>query len=151
MQISLKHPKHYHKTSLRPYLYIAVLPLAIVYYECVFNLFTSKHLFTWDALLMMQFSIAYGLLACLLISVVKRPKANRIVTAVLMALLTIPYFVEYFVYCGFKVFYDFTTITSGAKDVATGYTKEAMQVVFSWNGLLFFLLLTLPFALFLIF
>ena len=151
MQISLKQPKHYHKTSLRPYLYIAVLPLTIVYYECVFNLFTSKHLFTWDALLMMQFSIAYGLLACLLISVVKRPKANRIVTAVLMALLTIPYFVEYFVYCGFKVFYDFTTITSGAKDVATGYTKEAMQVVFSWNGLLFFLLLTLPFALFLIF
>lgn len=136
---------------LRSWLYIAVFPLAIVYYECVFNLMTSNDLLSWGTKLMLLFSIAYGLLAFLLMSFIKSRRASRIVTTLLLILLTVPYLVEYFVYCGFKTFYDVVTMFSGAKDMAGSYMSEAMLVVFSWNGLLAVVLFSVPAVLFCVF
>ena len=152
MSTLFKHPERLHAApralSLRAWLYTAVFPLVVVYYECVFNLSTSKELFTWGTPMMVLFSIAYGLLAFLPVSFIRNRKASYIVTLSLIILLTIPYLVQYFVYSGFKSFYDITTMTSGAKDMAGGYTSEAMDVVFSWNGLLKFVLFALPAVLF---
>ena len=129
---------------LKALLQAAVFALVIPYYEIVFNLSTSRELFTWGTPMMLLFSVAYGLIVFLPISFIKNPKANYIVSIVLLAVMTVPYLVQYFVYSGFKNFYDLTTMTSGAKDMATGYTAEAIQVVVSWSGLLRFVLFALP-------
>ena len=137
--------------SLRALLYIAVFPLAIVYYECIFNLSIGEKLFTWGTPMMVLFSVAYGLLIFLGTSFIKNRKAHYIASIVLIALLTLPYLVQYFVFSGFKTLYGLVTMASGAKDMAGGYTSEAMQVVFSWNGLLKFALFALPAVLFAVF
>ena len=133
------------------WIYIAVFPLLIVYYECILNLSTSRNLFSWGTPMMVLFSFAYGLLVLLIVTFVKKPKLNRIVTILLMILLSVPYLVQYFVYSGFKSFYDVTTMTSGAKDMAGSYMSEAMQVVFSWGGILRIVLFMLPAVLFFVF
>ena len=139
------------RMSLRTLLYIAVFPLLIVYYECVLNLSTSRNLFSWGTPMMVLFSFAYGLLVLLAVSFVKKPKLNRIVIVLLMVLLSVPYLIQYFVYSGFKSFYDVTTMTSGAKDMAGSYMSEALQVVFSWSGILRIVLFMLPAVLFYVF
>ena len=88
------------------------------------------------------------MIAYLGVSFIKNKKVNYIVSIVLMGLLTIPYFVQYFVYSGFKNLYSLTTMSSGAADMASGYTKEALDVVISWDGGLKFLLFALPAVLF---
>ena len=136
------------RMSWRTWIYIAVFPLLIVYYECILNLSTSRNLFSWGTPMMVLFSFAYGLLVFLIVSFLKRPKLNRIVTTLLMILLSVPYLVQYFVYSGFKSFYDVTTMTSGAKDMAGSYMSETMQVIFSWGGILRIVLFMLPAVLF---
>ncbi len=101
--------------------------------------------------MMVLFSVAYGLIAFLLLSFIRKPRASRIVSVLLLVLLTIPYLIQYFVYCGFKSFYDVTTMTSGAKDMAESYMNETVRVIFSWNGLLAILLYSLPTVLFCVF
>lgn len=139
------------RMSLHSWLYILVFPLLIVYYESVLNLSTSRNLFSWGTPMMVLFSFAYGLLVFLVVSFVKKPKLNRIVMMLLMVLLSVPYLIQYFVYSGFKSFYDVTTMTSGAKDMAGSYMSEAMQVVFSWSGILRIALFMLPAVLFYVF
>ena len=139
------------RMSWRTWIYIAVFPLLIVYYECILNLSTSRNLFSWGTPMMVLFSFAYGLLVFLIVSFLKRPKLNRIVTTLLMILLSVPYLVQYFVYSGFKSFYDVTTMTSGAKDMAGSYMSETMQVIFSWGGILRIVLFMLPAVLFYVF
>lgn len=129
----------------RAVIYIAVFALILPYYEVVFNLSTSKELFrSWGAPMMLLFSVSYGLIAYVIVSFIKNRKANHIVTTVLIALLTVPYLVQYFVYSGFKNLYSITTMVSGAADMAGGYSKEAMDVVVSWDGALKILLFALP-------
>ncbi len=133
---------------VKPLLYIAVFALVIPYYEIVFNLSTSRELFTWGTPMMLLFSVAYGLLAFLLVSFIKNRKASYIVSIVLIAVLALPYLVQYFVYKGFKSYYDIATMTSGAEDMVGGYMGETLQVIFSWTGLLKILLYALPALLF---
>lgn len=133
---------------LRALIYVAVFPLAIIYYECVFHLSIGEEPFTWGTPMKALFSVAYGLLFFLALSFIKHRKAHYIVTTVLIALLTLPYLVQYFVFSGFKTLYSLVTMASGAKDMASGYTSETMQVIFSWNGLLKMILFAIPAVLF---
>ena len=155
MSPMLKFPEPLHarprSMPLRSWLYIAVFPLAVVYYECIFNVTTSHTLLSWGTKFMVMFSVAYGLLAFLIASFIQRRKASRIVTTSLLILLTLPYLIQFFVYCGFKSFYDVTTMSSGAKDMAGSYMSETLQVIFSWKGLLEVVLFSVPAVLFCVF
>lgn len=152
MRPLLNRPEPLHAVTrsmpLRSWFYIAVFPLAILYYECIFTATTGSKLFSWGTPMMVLFSFAYGLLAFLILSFIKSRKASRIITVLLLVLLTLPYLIQYFVYCGFKSFYDITTMTSGAEDMAGGYMSETLQVIFSWNGLLEIVLFSVPATLF---
>lgn len=133
---------------LRALIHIAVFALVIPYYEIVFNLSTAEKLFTWGTPIMLLFSLAYGLLAYLIVSFIKNRKANYIVSIVLIAVLTLPYLVQYFVYSGFKSYYTIAYMVGGAEDMIGGYMGETIRVVCSWDGLLKILLFSLPAVLF---
>ena len=133
---------------LRSCIYIAVFTLVIPYYEIIFNLSTAKKLFTWGTPMMLLFSVAFGLIGYLLVSLFRKPKANHIAGIVWLAIATIPYLVQYFVYRGFKVYYDITTMTGGAKDMVGGFSDIALQLIFSWDGLFKIFLYALPAVLF---
>lgn len=136
---------------VRSALLLALFTAVIPYFECVFNLSTAKQLFTWGTPMMLLFAAVYGLLTYLLISLIRKPLAHYIVTIVWMVLTAVPYLVQYFVFQGFKVYYDITTMTSGAKDMFGGYSDIALQLIFSWDGLFKVLLFLLPAILFAIF
>ena len=133
------------------FIYVGIFALIIPYYECVFNLSTVKDVFTWGTPMMLLFAIAYGLIGYLLVSIVRKPVLHHIVSIVWMAVAAIPYLAQYFVYRGFLVYYDIATMTGGAKDVAGSYSDIALQLIFSWDGLLKIALFVLPIVLFGIF
>lgn len=132
-------------------LFLTVFPLIIFYYECVFRLTTSGAFLSVGTLARLLFSLAYGALAYLLVTLVKNPKVVRIIAAVLMSLLAIIYLVEYFIYRQFKVFYDVSTVLLGAEDAVGGFSDVIFLLIFSWDGLLKILLFTLPVVLFCVF
>ena len=130
---------------------IGVFAIIVPYFDCVFNLSTVNQLFTWGTPIMLAFAIPFGLIGYLLVSLFRRPKANYIATIVWMVLTAVPYLVQYFVYRGFKVYYDITTMTGGAEDMFSGYSDIALQLIFSWDGILKILLFLLPAILFAVF
>lgn len=132
----------------RSLIYIAIFTLLIPYYEIVFNLSTVNKLFAWGMPIMLLFSVAFGLVGYLLVSAFRKPKAGYIASIVWMAVATIPYLVQYFVYRGFKIYYDITTMTGGAKDMVGGFSDIALQLIFSWDGLFKIFLYALPAILF---
>ena len=100
---------------------------------------------------MMLFSLAYGMIGYLLVSLFKKSKATYITTIVLLALTAVPYLVQYFVYRQFKVFYDINTITGGAADAVGGFTHEIRRLLISWDGFFKMFLFFLPAILWAIF
>ena len=131
--------------------YIAVFSLVVFYYECVFRLSTSADLFSLATLCQMLFSFAYGALGYLLVTLINKPKALRITTAVVMGLCAVVYLVEYFIYRQFKVFYDVSTVLLGAEDAVGGFSDVIFSLIFSWDGLLKISLFALPVVLFSVF
>lgn len=123
---------------------ISIFALVIAYYECVFNLSTAKELWSWGLPIMLMFSIGYGLLSYLILSLFRRPMLHHILSVVWMAVSVVPFLAQYFVYRAFLVYYDITTMTGGAKDVAGSYSGLALQIIFSWDGLLKFVLFLWP-------
>ena len=130
---------------------ILVFIIIIPYFECVFNLATVNQLFTWGTPMMLLFAVAFGLLGYLLISLFRKPKVHYIATIVWLVLMAIPYLVQYFVYEGFKLYYDITTMLSGAEDMVGSYSDLALEIIFSWNGIGMLLLYFLPAILFAVF
>ena len=132
------------KREISSYLLILVFPLAMVYFESVFRIATAGNLFSWSTFNMVLFSLAYGMVGYLLVTLFKKPKATYITTIVLLALTAVPYLVQYFVYRQFKVFYDINTITGGAADAVGGFTHEIRRLLISWDGFLKLFLFFLP-------
>lgn len=130
---------------------IAVFALIVPYFEIIFNLSTVNQLFTWGTPIMLLFAIPFGLVGYLLISLFRKPKANYIATIVWMLLMAMPYLIQYFVYRGFKIYYDITTMTGGAEDMFSGYSDIALQLIFSWDGIFKIVLFLLPAILFALF
>jgi len=138
-------------TTLHSLLFIALFPLVIFYYESVFNIATIGDGLGIDTLCRLLFSIAYGGIAYLLVTIAKKPKVVHILSSVLFGLLAIPYLVEYFVYRQFKVFYDVNTILLGAEDAVGGFSDVIFSLIFSWDGFLKIALFLLPVILYSIF
>lgn len=132
------------RSMLSALLFIAVFPVVLFYYESVFNLSTSGNFLSLATVSRMLFSFAYGGVGYLLVTLLKKPKAVHIVTAVLMGLCALPYLVEYFVYRQFKVFYDVATVLLGAEDAVGGFSDVIFLLIFSWDGLLKIALFALP-------
>lgn len=132
----------------RSLIYIGIFALVIPYYEIVFNLSTVKKLFTWGTPMMLLFSVAFGLIGYLLVSLFRNPKVHHVASIVWLGIATIPYLVQYFVYRGFKIYYDITTMTGGAKDMVGGFSDIALQLIFSWDGMFKIFLYALPAILF---
>ena len=106
---------------------ISIFVFIIPYFECLFNLATLNQLFTWGTPIMLLFSIAFGLLGYLLISLFRKPVAHYIATIVWLVLMAVPYLVQYFVYEGFKLYYDITTMLYGAEDRANDQTRQTKR------------------------
>lgn len=136
---------------LRSSVLISVFVLIFPYFEIVFNLSTVNQLFSWGTPMMLLFSVSFGLIGYLLISLFRNPKANYIATIVWMVLMAIPYLVQYFVYRGFKLYYDITTMVYGAEDMVGGYSDIALGLIFSWDGIFKIFLFLLPAILFAVF
>lgn len=147
----MKHNRKSQEGPLHTLPLIAVLPLVIFYYECVFNIATTGNGLDTGLLCRLLFSFVYGGVAYLLATLFRKPKATHILTSILIGILAVPYLVEYFVYRQFKVFYDVNTILLGAEDAVGGFSDVIFSLIFSWDGLIKIALFLLPFVLFCIF
>ena len=132
-------------------IFVGIMPLVLFYYEALFHISTSHGFFSLGTLCTMLFSFAYGLICYLLITITKKAKAIRIITASVIGVFAVPYLVEYFVYRQFKEFYDLNTITGGAGDALTSYVNETLALIFCFDGISNILLYFTPLALYLIF
>lgn len=132
-------------------LFIALFPVVLFYYERVFNLSTSDNYLTIDTLCRLLFSFAYGGIAYLLVTLLRKPKAMHITAAILLGICAVPYLVEYFVYRQFKVFYDVSTVFFGAGDAIEGFSDVIFSLIFSWDGFFKIALFALPTVLFSVF
>ena len=130
---------------------ISIYALLVPYFECAFNLSTVHQLFTWGTPIMLLFAVPFGLIGYLLVSLFRKPKAHYIASIVWMVLMTIPYLVQYFVYRGFKLFYDINTMVYGAEDMVGEFSDIALQLIFSWDGIFKIFLFLLPAILFAVF
>lgn len=137
----------------RSLIYMGVFALLLPYYEMVFNLTTTNTLFTAEvksaSWIMILFSVAYSLVAFLIVSCIPNRRVNHTVSVVLMALLSLPYLVEFYIYKGFGQFYGFTTARDGATDMFNSYMSETLVVVFKhFYGLILFALPAVAFEIF---
>ncbi|MBQ0083811.1 MAG: sulfatase-like hydrolase/transferase [Clostridiales bacterium] len=123
---------------------ILLLPIVLAYYEIVFKIATVGGFFSIGTLFTVIFSFAAGLILYLLASIAKNRKTNRIVTAVIMIVFAVLFLVEYFIFKQFKIFYDVNTVLGGAGGVITGFWKETLVLIFSFDGILKVVLYFLP-------
>ena len=112
-----------------------LLPLSILYYECVLCLSATEEFFSVGTVCRMLFSLAYGGILCIPILLIRNIKAAKAATVTLTALCAVPFLVEYFVYRQFKVFYDVSTVVLGAGDAVGGFSRDIYQLIFCWDGL----------------
>jgi len=126
-------------------------PAAFFFWEVVFSVSVSGELLPYSAMEMLLFSLAAGSVVELVTSLLPWQKANRVIRLCLLLILSLPYHIEYFVHCQFRVLYDVTTVINGAGGVARGFMTEVKRLVFSPSGLLFIFLGLLPGILYAVF
>ena len=119
-------------------------PLALIYCEFLFKLSTGSPIFCLGTAVMLFYSAFFGILIWFLSTISKNTLANRIIGAVLLALFSLSFTIEYFVYKYFKIFYDLNTLFGGASDAMTGFADEIFALVFSFDGIMKILLFFLP-------
>ena len=126
-----------------------LFPLLLFYFEIVFNLSTVRTLSGVKFLYIFLFSVFGGLIIHLFCTIFRNTNINRVIKAVFMFLLAVPFLVEYFVYLEFKIFYDLATVTAGAGHVIFGgFLGQTLKLIFSLRGLLRLLLYFAPFGLY---
>lgn len=128
--------KAFLKEKILPILHVFLFPLLFFYYEIVFKASTTGNVFGVDTVFILLFSVVYGSILYLLISILKKPLLIRIVTAVFMGVYALIFIVEYFVFKQFKIYYDVSTIFAGAGDALGEFYKDIFGLVFSVDGLL---------------
>lgn len=132
-------------------LYVLVFPLLILYYEFIFKLTAAGNVFNSGTLVLLLFSVCYGLLLYLPLSFIKNRTARYVVTLCFTVLGALFYLIQDFIYLQFKIYYDINTIFFGSADAVTSYTKELFALIFSAEGLFRILLFFLPAILYAIF
>ncbi len=118
--------------------------IVILYYEIIFQIFTGSSLGEPGTAGLVLFSLAYGGILALLLTVSRRQRVNSLLAGFAYGILALPYLVEYFVYRQFKIYYDLNTVMGGAADVAGSYRTDIFLMVFTWSGILTILLYLLP-------
>ena len=117
---------------------ISMLILAVVffYFEILFRIVTGVHI-GYGLIPILLFSLIYGQIGYLLTSIARSRKINHRIKTVLIAVTTLPFLVEYFIFRQFKVYYSINTITNAAGDVATSnFLLDIFKLIFSLQGLL---------------
>lgn len=130
---------------------VYLFPLALIYYEIVFRIFTVGGIFRLRTLLLVPFCCAYGGIGYLLSTIFKNRRANYFVTLALLLLTALPYGVEAFVYRAFKIFFNIKAIVDGAGDVAMDFSGEVFRLIFSFRGIACIAMFLLPGGLYLFF
>ena len=139
------------KTRKSAYWLMLVFPLAMVYFECLFHIATLESFFSWSTFHLILFALAGGVVGYLLTTLFKKPKGIYVATIVLLAVIAVPYLIEYFVHRQFKVYYDLNTIFNGANDVMDGFLGDIFRLIFCWDGLSKIFLFFLPAILYALF
>lgn len=128
----------------------AMLAGVFFYYELIFQWSTLGTVFSKGTFWMLLLCIGYGGIGYLLVSLFKKPRLNRIITGVYLLLAALPFLIEYFVFRQFKLLYDVNTVFAGAGDALTNYYRDVFAMVFSFSGIVRFVLYLLPGVLYLI-
>ena len=128
-----------------------ILPVIFFYYEIVFRLSTTGHLFRFSFFLTLLFSLCYGMIGYFLTTITKKPRWNHIIKLLLIIITAVPFLVEYFVFRKFNALYDLNTVKGGAGDVAGGFMGDVVRMVFSLSGLFHIFLFLLPLILYAVF
>ena len=150
-QQQAKEPMKGAKTRKSAYWLMLVFPLAMVYFECLFHIATLESFFSWSTFHLILFALAGGVVGYLLTTLFKKPKGIYVATIVLLAVIAVPYLIEYFVHRQFKVYYDLNTIFNGANDVMDGFLGDIFRLIFCWDGLSKIFLFFLPAILYALF
>ena len=129
-------------------LMLALFPLAFIYYEIIFNLFTIQDLSLQSIIHTSLFTIAYGLVCGLVCTLFNKKGINHIITGLILFGTAVVFLVEYFVYKYFKIFYDLKTVTGGAGDVVGGFGGKVLELIFAPSGLMIIALFLIPTILF---
>lgn len=119
-------------------------PVAVLWFEFIFKLSTGSTLFCSGTLAVIFYSLFAGGLIHFVSTLTRKAPVNRLIGTVLLFLLSVPFLVEYFVYRGFKIFYDINTLTGGAGDMMTGFAGDTVRLVFSPDGIFKLFLFFLP-------
>ena len=130
---------------------VYLFPLALIYYEIVFRIFTVGGIFRLRTLLILPFCCAYGGIGYLLCTIFKSRRVNYCITLGVILLTALPYGVEAFVYRSFKIFFNIKAIVDGAGDVAADFSGEVFRLIFSFRGIACIVAFLLPSALYLFF
>ena len=131
------------REALRTWVGTTDITCGLLFLELAFKTSTTGDFWPSTPVIVL-FSCAIGQLLGLACSLARTERANRIARTCVLAVLGVLFSVEYFVYCQFKLFYDPTTVLSGASDVAGQFGGEAASLVFSPDGLFHVALFLLP-------
>lgn len=130
---------------------IVFWPLAVVYLELVIGCSTSGLNVSRFLVYLFFFSCSYGLLLSLIGSFFKNNKVNDVVQGGLLCVMAILFCALYFLFCEFRMFYDFQTMFAGATDAIGDFSGDILSMIGSPDGAGHIILFFLPFALYLIF
>ncbi len=131
--------------------YLLLFPLLILYYEFLFKFTTAGSIGSRGLLVLILFSVSFGMLLYLPLSFIRNKTALYITTLILTALGGIFYIIHDLIFLQFKVYYDINTIFFGSGDMLTSYTKETVALILSPEGLLRIGLFLLPAVLYAVF
>lgn len=129
----------------------AIFAGTLFYYEILFRLFTVGGLWKIGTVYMLLLCAGYAGAGCLLSTLFRSQRANRICAAVCIAVPAVIFLAEYFVYRQFKILYDVSTVFAGASDAVSSYYREIFTLIFNWNSLFKIILFALPTVAYLIF
>lgn len=128
-----------------------LFPLALLYYEITFRLFTGGSVLRTDTLLLLPLCCAYGGIGTLICTISSNRRVNIWLTVALLFLLALPYGVEAFLYREFGIFYNFKAIFTTTGDVVGNFGSEVVRLVFSPSGIFCIAVYLLPTVLFALF
>ncbi len=99
-------------------------PAAFLYEEVILRYFTGMGFGDYHVALVAAFSLVYGLMTWLLVSLLRTPKARSIAATVSTALTAAVFSTEYTVHSFFKTFFDCRTMLSMGGDVTSQFADE---------------------------
>lgn len=124
------------------------LPASVLYFELMLHKNAGAELPWANFVYIFLFSICIGLLLSLLTGIAKKKKTNRIITCVILGVLTFLFLFEHFIFDSFKVFMNFSDVATGAGHVAGNFMSTIGGII--THGVLPILLYLIPLVLYIL-